>query len=124
MSAPPNPPVRRGDVLLVNFPFSGGGGGKPRPVVVVQADALNARRSNLILAAVTTNLRRVGHATQFLVTAASPEGRAAGLTRDSAVTCEDLFTLDRSRTIRPLGRLSPTLIAQLDACLKAALGLP
>ena len=121
-SAPPPRPAR-GDVVLIDWPFGGGGGVKRRPAVVVQADALNARLGNVVVAAVTSNTRRTGHASQLLIEAATPDGRAAGLLTDSAVTAENLFTVARSRVLRRIGRLPPPRLAELDACLRAALGL-
>lgn len=43
--------------------------------------------------------------------------------RDSAVSCLLLATVDTHTVAQVLGTLSPTLQRQLDACLKAGLGL-
>jgi mRNA-degrading endonuclease toxin of MazEF toxin-antitoxin module len=40
----------RGDIVLIDMPFSGGGGSKIRPVLVVQNDRDNQRLSNTIVA--------------------------------------------------------------------------
>ena len=120
----PSPPrVRRGDVVLLPFPFAGGAGAKVRPAVVVQADPLNRRLANTVVAQVTSNTGRAGNASQLLIRAASPDGRACGLLFDSAVTTENLATVRRSDVARTIGRLPPGLLAALDACLRAALGL-
>jgi len=58
--------VRRGEVVLVDFPYSDHTGSKVRPALVVQADALNRRLDDTILALITSSRhRRVGAATQF-----------------------------------------------------------
>jgi mRNA interferase MazF len=46
--------VSRGDVVLVDFPFSAGGGSKVRPAVVVQNDRDNRRLTNIIVAMITS----------------------------------------------------------------------
>ena len=48
--------VSRGDVILVDFPFSAGGGSKVRPAVVVQNDRDNRRLTNVIVAMITTHI--------------------------------------------------------------------
>ena len=116
-------PVTRGDVVLLDWPFAAGAGVKRRPGVVVQADALNARLSNTVVAAVTSNTRRSGHASQLLIEAATPDGRACGLLHDSALTAENLFTVARSKVLRKIGRLPDPLLVQFDDCLRAALDL-
>jgi mRNA-degrading endonuclease toxin of MazEF toxin-antitoxin module len=48
--------MRRGDVVIVAFPFATGGGGKNRPAVVVQCDRDKRRLSNTIVAMITGNI--------------------------------------------------------------------
>jgi mRNA-degrading endonuclease toxin of MazEF toxin-antitoxin module len=48
--------MRRGDIVIVAFPFATGGGGKNRPAVVVQCDRDNRRLSNTIVAMITGNV--------------------------------------------------------------------
>ena len=54
----------------------------------------------------------------------TPEGQQSGLLHDSAVKCERLHTVLQSQIKRTVGLLSAALMQQVDACLKAALGLP
>lgn len=115
--------VRRGDVVLVRFPFSSGRGSKRRPAVVVQADRNNARLGNTIIAQITTNLSRLGEPTQVLVDPATPEGATSCLVSPSAVTCENVATIQVSRIARKIGELDPSLVQQVDDALRAALEL-
>ncbi len=48
----------RGDVVLVSFTFSDQSGAKLRPALVMSSDAYHASRQEVILAAVTSNVRR------------------------------------------------------------------
>ena len=115
--------VRRGDVVLALYPFASGTGASRRPAVVVQDDRDNVRMQNTIIAQITTNLRRAAEPTQLLIEAASPEGQQAGLLHDSVISCSNLATVREDRIDRVIGRLQDAVMQQLDACLKAALGL-
>ena len=42
--------MKRGDVIIVDFPFSDAAGSKVRPALIVQADELNQRLDDTILA--------------------------------------------------------------------------
>jgi mRNA interferase MazF len=115
--------LQRGDVVLLRFPFASGGG-KLRPAVVVQNDRDNARLTNTIVVMVTGVTRRRAEPTQLFIDAATPEGRQAGLHRDSVVNCVNLFTVEQAKVVRAIGHLSAPLLQQVEACLKAALDLP
>ena len=116
-------PIARGDVVLVQFPYSTGTGSKLRPAVVVQPDQNNRRLTNIVLVPVTTNIRRVAEPSQFLIDPLSSTGRAAGLRHASVVTCENVTTVAQSLVLRRLGRLPKNAMDQVNDCLKAALGL-
>ncbi len=115
--------MKRGDVVIVDFPFSDASRSKIRPAVVVQADAYNLRIAKTVIAMVTGNLRRRGDAAHLFIDPADPDGASSGLSFPSLVSCNNLFTLDQVRVIRTLGHLSDVLKQRLDDCLKAALEL-
>jgi mRNA interferase MazF len=117
--------VQRGDVILVPIPFTSGVGGKVRPALVVQSDHNNQRLHDTIVAIITRTTHRAGREpTQLLIDIATAEGQQSGLLQTSAVKCEHVATLDQRLIIRTIGSLPPATMAQVDACLKAALGLP
>ena len=116
--------VSRGDVVLLDFPFSDASGSKVRPAVVVQSDAHNRRMTSTIVVLVTKTTRRERReTTQFLIQADSPAGKATGLHFDSAVTCTNLYTVHEDFVRFRIGRLPDSLTPELDGCLKAALGI-
>ena len=113
---------RRGDVVIVNIPFYDRVGSKERPAVVVQCDRNNRRLLSTMVAAITTNLKRVAtEPTQFLIDVATLDGQSAGLAQSSAVKCENLFTVAQADIRRTVGHLSDPLKQKLNDCLKAAL---
>lgn len=116
--------MKRGDVVLVDFPYSDQTGSKLRPALVVQADALNLKLDDTILALITSSRRRmVGTATQLLVDISTAEGRQTGLRMESVVQCENLVTCDQRLLKKKLGDFVPILMASIDGCLRAALAL-
>ncbi len=46
-----------GDVVLVPFPFTDQSGGKKRPAVIVSSSDYNANRRDLIIMAITSQVR-------------------------------------------------------------------
>lgn len=116
--------LQRGDVVIVDFPQQTGPIPKRRPAVVVQCDTNNRRLSNSIFAMVTSNTQLAqSEPTQILIEVATEEGKFSGLLRNSAVKCENLYTLPISAVRHTIGRLSPAHLRQLDGALKAALAL-
>lgn len=116
--------MSRGDVTLVRFPHPSGLRGKKRPAVVVQSDGDAGTVKSLLVAEVTKNLTMASDPACLLIDTSTPEGAATGLVRDSVVSCLVLMTVYADEVAQVLGTLSPTLMQQLDGCLKAALGLP
>src|SRR5262245_21811623 len=117
--------VQRGDVVIVDYPFSDRTGSKVRPALVVQADAWTQRLADTILALISSSRQRfVGAQTRLVIDPSKPDGQRSGLRQPSVVQCENLVTLDQSLILRTIGGLSPALLRQIDDCLKAELGLP
>jgi mRNA interferase MazF len=117
--------LSRGDVILLEYPFSMGVGSKIRPALVVQNDKDNRRLTNVIVAMITSRTDRTGiEATQLYVDISTPDGSRSGLLHNSAVNCVNLFTVHQQRVRRVIGSLPTHLMEQVDACLKTSLGLP
>lgn len=116
--------VVRGDIVLVTFPFASGRGSKVRPALVVQPDHNNSRLTNTIIVQVTTNISRASQGpTQLLIDPATSEGQGSGLVSSSAITCENVATVEQSRVIRKVGSLPDDVMLQVDDCIKAAMGV-
>ena len=120
------PDVRRGDVVLIAFPFVAAGVAqrKLRPAVIVQADKYNVRRAAVVLAAITSSQTHAALACKVPVAKDSPDGRAAGLRTDSIVDCQTVVTVPRDEIVRRIGAFPPGVLAQIDRALMDALGLP
>jgi mRNA interferase MazF len=116
--------VRRGDVVLVLYPFASGRGASRRPALIVQNDRDNRRLDNTIIAQITTNVRHANDPTHLLIASLTLEGQQAGLLHDSVISCNNLATVHEDRIHRVIGHLPDAMIYRIDECLKAALGLP
>jgi mRNA interferase MazF len=115
--------LKRGDVVILDHPFSDGSGSKVRPALVVQNDRDNSRLSNTIVALITRNLSRSAEPTQLVIDISASDGRTSGLNQSSAVVCTNLYTVSQTKIRRVIGVLPTTLMAKIDACLKVTLEL-
>ncbi len=60
--------IQRGDIVLVDFPYSDKTGHKVRPALVVQSDVWNYKLDDTIIALITSSRhRRIGAATQHFI---------------------------------------------------------
>jgi mRNA interferase MazF len=87
-----------------------------RAFVIVSRQALvDSAFSSVVCAPVFSE--RHGLPTQVAV------GRAEGLKHDSAVLCDALMSIEKSRLTDYVGELPPAKVDELDQALAAALGL-
>jgi mRNA interferase MazF len=112
--------MSRGDVVLVDWPYSDRTGSKLRPAVVVQADYLNGLIDDTLLVQITSKAHGIPGTEVRLDPTAEP---AAGLLHVSYVFCPNLLTSDPDIIDQSIGVLSGAAMSLIDACLKAALGL-
>src|SRR5438132_10300414 len=99
--------VKRGDVVLLDHPFSDASGSKVRPALVVQGDARNTLLTETVVALITTNLKHVGtDATQLLIDIATATGKPSGLRVSSAVKCGKLYTVHEADIRKKIGALT------------------
>lgn len=107
-------PVHRfGDIVLVPFPFTDQTGAKKRPAVVISSRAYNNARRDLIIMAVTTQLRPPNAFGEIAV----DDWKAAGLLNPSAIK-PVITTIEQTLVIKRLGLLSD----QDREALKQAIG--
>ena len=81
--------VSRGDVVLIDFPFSSGIGSKFRPALVVQSDELNQKLTDTIVAGVSSKTGLASkEPTQVLVDPQTADGLSSGLIQSSVIKCK------------------------------------
>lgn len=107
----------RGDVVLVGFVFSDASGRKLRPAVVVSSRAYNRARQEVVVAAVTSSLRRLLFGDHLII-----EWKAAGLLFPSVVTGM-IRTIKRTMIERKLGSMAKADLETIDRGLRRSLDL-
>jgi len=117
--------VQRGDVVLVDYPYSDRTGSKVRPCLVVQNDRNNQRLDDTIVVTISKTTHRASvEPTQLLIDLGTPEGHQSGLLFSSAAQCENILTVDCKFIIRKIGTLPPATMQRVNACLMASFDLP
>jgi len=112
--------MNRGDIVLVDWPYSDVSGSKLRPAVVVQADYLNGLVDDAVYVKVTG--RRFGIPGTEVTLDPAAEA-ASGLAKVSYASCKDLLTRDQALVHHTLGYLSDAAMRQIDDCLRQVLEL-
>ena len=107
----------RGDVVLVGFVFSDESGRKLRPAVVISSAAYNRAREELVVSAITSNVRRRLFGDHLI-----DNWRGAGLLFPSLVT-GILRTIKRTMIDRKLGAIPKLDLEAIDRHLRRSLGL-
>ena len=117
---PPGPAFKRGDIVLVLFPYSDLRAAKLRPALIIEADNLNTGISQHIVAMITSRLFRANHPSRVVVSRASPSGMQSGLLSDSVVMTDNLATVNAAAISRVIGRIP---MGDIDAALRHTLHL-
>src|SRR5438876_9584005 len=89
---------KRGDVVLVPFPFTDLSSAKQRPALVISADAFNAVRDDVLVAAITSQVPTNLAADEFMIPAG--ELAACGLPKASILRLNKLVALHRQLVIK------------------------
>ena len=101
-------PFEFGNVVLLAFPFTNQTRAKRRPAVVVSSRAYNATRPDLVVMAITSQLRPAQDIGEVWI----EQWRAAGLLKPSVI--KPVFaTLEQRLALRRLGALMPEDCATL-----------
>ena len=96
-----------GDVVLVPFPFTDQSGAKKRPAVIVSSSDYNAGRRDLVIMAITSQVRTPLGFGEALVA----DWQAAGLIKPSVLK-PVVTTIEQGLVVRTMGALS---VADLHA---------
>ncbi len=107
----------RGDVVLVGFVFSDESGRKLRPALVLSSPAYHRGRQEVIVAAITSNIRGRLFGDHLIA-----DWKGAGLLFPSSVT-GILRTIKRTMIDRKLGAMPKTDMEAVHRELRRSLGL-
>lgn len=90
-----------GDVVLVPFPFSDQSGSKKRPAVIVSSNSYNSSRRDVVIMAITSQIRMPLSFGESLIA----DWQIAGLIKPS-VFKPVLATIEQGLVARSMGKLS------------------
>ncbi|MCP4278301.1 MAG: type II toxin-antitoxin system PemK/MazF family toxin [Gammaproteobacteria bacterium] len=106
-----------GQIVLVCFPFTDQRGSKQRPAVVVSSAAYNQARPDIILMAVTSQIRaKVGFGEATI-----QDWKAAGLLKPSAIK-PIIFTAEKTIVRKRLGLIGDKDQKSLRAVIETVIG--
>ena len=106
-----------GEVVLVPFPFTDQSGTKKRPAVIVSSNGYNARRRDVVIMAITSQVRMPLGFGEAMVA----DWQAAGLVKASVL--KPIFTtVEHGIVLRVLGHLSATDVETLRGVVGTAIG--
>jgi len=109
----------RGEIYLIDFSPSIGKEMKDiHPCVVIQNNVANKVSGLTIVAAITSNLRVAKLPVGVMVT---PE--ESGLTQESVIHLGHIYTIDKRRLVRYIGRLTPYKLNEVNQAIEVSLGL-
>jgi mRNA interferase MazF len=111
------PAYQRGEVVLVNFVFPDETGIKRRPTLILSTDAYQQDRKEVIVAAITSNIRRVLIGDHLI-----SDWKEAGLLYPSTVT-GIIRTVKQEMIDRRLGALALKDLQAVEQNLRRVLGL-
>lgn len=109
----------RGDIYLVALgAHFGSEQGGCRPVLVVQNNIGNLHSPTLIVAPITSRThKKANQPTHFALSGVE------NLTSPSMVLAEQILTIDKSRVIKYLGKVSEEQMQSIDKAIMVSLGL-
>ncbi len=113
--------IKRGGIVRVLFPNSDLSTAKRRPALIVQADDLDTGLPQVLVAMITSNMRRSNRVSRVTVLLESDEGRNSGLRLDSVIMLDNIVTVLMNEIDSTLG--SMVNMAEVDEALLRTLGL-
>lgn len=111
--------LNRGDIVLVSFPFTDLSAEKVRPVVV-----MSVKNDRDVTVSFISSLP-VGQPAEsdFVLMDTHQDFPMTGLKKSSVFKMNKVLTLERSKVLRRLGRISPAVQKELDNKFKIAFGI-
>ena len=102
---------KRGDVVLVPFPFTDLSTTKQRPALVVSSDVYNSSHDDLIIVAITGQIPATLSTNQYAIP--QDELGHCGLLKPSLIKLSKILTLHQQLVIQRLGSLPPSEMANV-----------
>jgi mRNA-degrading endonuclease toxin of MazEF toxin-antitoxin module len=112
---------KRGHVVVVNVPFTGQTGSKPRPALVVSVEAFHLKLLDVIVCPISSQPRY--YQKPGLGDHPLKHWKAVGLRHPSTARVSNLLAVEKKLVKRVLGTLHAEDLAQVEQGLREAFGL-
>ena len=111
--------IKRGDIYYCDLdPVKGSVQGGVRPVLIIQNQTGNKNSSTLVVAVITTIVKKVNLPTHLAI------GERFGLPKDSMIMFEQIRTIDKCELLDFVGTINDSaVIALCNQAIKISLGL-
>jgi len=113
-------PFKRGDVVLVAFPFTDLTTTKMRPGLIISSDRFNKKSNDIVIAAITSQISKVLSEEDFHLSLIDQEH--AGLPKASMIKLGKIVTLDQRLIRKKLGGIPESTLEKITNALHEVLG--
>ncbi len=110
-------PYKFGDVVLVGFPFTNLKATKKRPAVIISSQSYQQQRPDIILMAITSQIRNTLTTGEFIL----QDWEQAGLLKPSLLK-PLIATLEQNQIVKVMGQLSSIDKMGLEKTIQTILG--
>jgi len=102
---------KRGDIVLVPFPFTDLSSAKQRPALVISPDNLNSVRDDLLLVAITSQIPAGLASDEMLVP--QSDLLSCGLPKPSVIRLTKIVALHRRLVLKRIGSMPASTLVQV-----------
>jgi len=100
---------KQGDILLIPVPFSDLASNKKRPVLVLSNDKYNTKNEDLIVSAITSNIRGLNYEVVF----DSEDMLEGQLSKTSCIRPDKIYTLSKNIIVKKYGSISSNKLMEV-----------
>ncbi|MCK4395579.1 type II toxin-antitoxin system PemK/MazF family toxin [candidate division WOR-3 bacterium] len=114
--------MKRGDIVLIGFPFTDLSSIKVRPALVISSNKYNNKGEDAIFISISSNIKNKQD-NDLLVKSSDKEFPCTGLKQASLFRADKIVILKKSLAIRKLGETGPNTLLKVNTKLADILGL-
>ena len=111
--------MKRGDIVLLSYPFTDLSSVKVRPAIVISTDKFNAKSQDALFMCVTSKSYNTKY--DFQIETNHPDFKTTGLRTGSTVRISKIMSLKQTLIKRKLGIARPAILKKISAGLKLLL---
>ena len=114
--------MKKGDVVLISFPFTDLSNAKVRPALVISNESYNVCQDDIVLLLITSKVDNI-HTDDYLLKSDNPEFTDTGLKQSSVFRTSKIQTLKKTLLMRNLGVVGTSTLSEIDNRLRKFLEL-